>query len=125
MIEESLAEAARRVPEVMFDAEHFFDGYAADPGYALACLEAASRGGRALDRAVRHQRRPPAARDRKRGRAGRTAIVPPERLGIHTHNDTENAVANTPRRGAGRRAPGPGHAERPGRALRQRQPGRA
>ena len=27
--------------------------------------------------------------------SGSTAIVPPERLGIHTHNDTENAVANT------------------------------
>ena len=78
----------------MFDAEHFFDGYAADPDYALACLEAATRRRRTLDRAVRHQWRPlphEVARIVERV----AAIVPPERLGIHTHNDTENAVANT------------------------------
>jgi 2-isopropylmalate synthase len=94
MIEDSLAEAGRRVSEVMFDAEHFFDGYAADPAYALACLEAAKRAG---------------ARwivlcDTNGGRLPHeiakvveqvTRLVPPERLGIHTHNDTENAVANT------------------------------
>jgi 2-isopropylmalate synthase len=94
MIEESIAEACRRVSEVLFDAEHFFDGYQADPGYALACLEAARRGG---------------ARwivlcDTNGGRlpheiatiVERTAaLIPPDGLGIHTHNDTENAVANT------------------------------
>jgi 2-isopropylmalate synthase len=94
MIEDSIAEASRRVPEVMFDAEHFFDGYVADPGYALACLEVARRGG---------------ARwiilcDTNGGRLPHeiaaivervATVIPPEELGIHTHNDTENAVANT------------------------------
>jgi 2-isopropylmalate synthase len=94
MIEDSIAEASRRVPEVMFDAEHFFDGYVADPGYALACLEVARRGG---------------ARwiilcDTNGGRLPQeiaaivervATVIPPEELGIHTHNDTENAVANT------------------------------
>jgi 2-isopropylmalate synthase len=94
MIEDSLAECGRRVPEVMFDAEHFFDGYALDSGYALACLEAARRAG---------------ARwivlcDTNGGRLPHeiakvveevTRVVPPEQLGIHTHNDTENAIANT------------------------------
>jgi 2-isopropylmalate synthase len=94
MIEDSLAEVGRRVPEALFDAEHFFDGYAEDPGYARACVEAALRAG---------------ARwivlcDTNGGRLPHeiaqvveevTALVPPERLGIHTHNDTENAVANT------------------------------
>ena len=47
--------------------------------------------------------------------------IPPDQLGIHAHNDTENAVANTLAARARRRAPGAGHAERPGRALRQRQ----
>lgn len=45
MIEESvrfLKEAGR---EVIYDAEHFFDGYKADPDYAMATLEAADRGG--------------------------------------------------------------------------------
>ena len=31
--------------EALFDAEHFFDGYAANPDYALACLHAALEGG--------------------------------------------------------------------------------
>ena len=94
MIEESVAEAGRRVPEVIFDAEHFFDGYAADADYALACLAAATSGGarwivlcdtnggclpHEIARAVERV----------------SQLVPPERLGIHTHNDTENAVANS------------------------------
>jgi 2-isopropylmalate synthase len=94
MIEDSLAEAARRVPEVMFDAEHFFDGYAADPGYAMACLEAADRAGaRWIVLCDTNGGRLPHEIARIVERV--TAIVPPERLGIHTHNDTENAVANT------------------------------
>jgi 2-isopropylmalate synthase len=94
MVEESVAEACRRVREVLFDAEHFFDGYLADADYALACLDAARRGG---------------ARwivlcDTNGGRLPHeiTEIVervaeriPPDQVGIHAHNDTENAVANT------------------------------
>src|SRR5690242_19665776 len=38
MIADSVAFLKRAGREVMFDAEHFFDGYAADPAYALACL---------------------------------------------------------------------------------------
>jgi 2-isopropylmalate synthase len=94
MIEDSLKEAARHVPEVMFDAEHFFDGYAADPAYALACLQAAQRAGaRWLVLCDTNGGRLP----HEIGRVVEevTAVVPPERLGIHTHNDTENAVANT------------------------------
>ena len=34
-----------RVDEVMFDAEHFFDGFRANPDYALQCLKAAQEGG--------------------------------------------------------------------------------
>ena len=94
MIEESLAEAARRVPEVMFDAEHFFDGYLADPGYAEACLEAANRAGvRWIVLCDTNGGRLPHEIARVVERV--VTVVPPERLGIHTHNDTENAVANT------------------------------
>src|SRR3546814_6713066 len=39
MIGESVAMAAGRVAEVMFDAEHFFDGYKANPSYALDCAD--------------------------------------------------------------------------------------
>jgi len=92
MIEESIAEAARRVDEVMFDAEHFFDGYAEDPGYALACLEAAARGGaRWLVLCDTNGGRLPDEIGRVVGEVARS--LPPGQLGIHTHNDTENAVA--------------------------------
>jgi len=94
MIEDSLAEAGRHVSEVMFDAEHFFDGYTADPRYALACLEAANRAGaRWIVLCDTNGGRLPHEIARIVERV--TAVVPPERLGIHTHNDTENAVANT------------------------------
>src|SRR5690242_1291277 len=45
MIGESVAHVARHLDEAIFDAEHFFDGYAADAGYAMACLEAALAAG--------------------------------------------------------------------------------
>jgi 2-isopropylmalate synthase len=94
MIEESIAESLRHSPEVMLDAEHFFDGFKDDPAYALACLEAALAGGAqwvvlcdtnggTLPHEVARIVKDVARR------------VPTEKLGIHTHNDTENAVANT------------------------------
>ena len=53
--------------EALFDAEHFFDGYRANPGLC-AVLPARGAGcGRALDRAVRHQRRHLARRGGARG----------------------------------------------------------
>ncbi|MEZ5930655.1 MAG: citramalate synthase [Alphaproteobacteria bacterium] len=94
MIADSLAEAKKRASEVMLDAEHFFDGFAADPGYALACLEAAIGAGA----------RWVVLCDTNGGRLPHEVatavekvltVVPSEKLGIHTHNDTENAVANS------------------------------
>ena len=92
MIEESVAEAGRRADEVMFDAEHFFDGYLEDPGYALACVEAAQRGGaRWVILCDTNGGRLPHEIEQITARVAQ--MVPPERLGIHTHNDTETAVA--------------------------------
>src|SRR3546814_19835798 len=45
MSAESVAHAATRKSEVMFDAEHFLDGYKANPAYAMECIEAAYRAG--------------------------------------------------------------------------------
>ena len=59
-----------RMDEVIFDAEHFFDGYKANPDYAMACLAGGRDGGRALAGAVRHQRRHAAGRDRAHRRRG-------------------------------------------------------
>ena len=69
---------------------------------------------------------PTAARCRPRSGAITGAVIaagiPGERLGIHTHDDTGNAVANTLAAIDAGRAAGAGHAERARRALRQRQP---
>ena len=47
MIEDSVAYCVAQGKEVIYDAEHFFDGYRANPTYALATLAAATRGGAA------------------------------------------------------------------------------
>jgi len=94
MIADSVAEAAARAEEVMFDAEHFFDGYRANPDYALACAQAAydagarwvvlcDTNGGTLPDEIESVVRAVAER------------IPGSHLGIHCHNDTENAVANS------------------------------
>jgi 2-isopropylmalate synthase len=94
MIEESVALAAARADEVIFDAEHFFDGFAADPGYALTCLEAAARGGaRWLVLCDTNGGRLPHEIEAVVGEVAKH--LPAERLGIHTHDDTGNAIAGT------------------------------
>ena len=95
MIETSVAhlvEATQR--PVFFDAEHFFDGFAANESYALAALQAAFSGGAArlvlcdtnggclpmdISRAVVRVRE----------------VLPTASLGIHVHNDSGLAVANS------------------------------
>ncbi len=94
MIGESIAHAATRLDEVMFDAEHFFDGFAANPGFARDCLQAALDGGaRWIVLCDTNGGTLPHDIERIVGEAAR--IVPPERLGIHCHDDTGNAVANS------------------------------
>ncbi|MFY7780361.1 MAG: citramalate synthase, partial [Tagaea sp.] len=94
MIGESLAEAIRRGKETMFDAEHFFDGYKANPGFALDCLKAAlAAGARWLVLCDTNGGTLPHEVERIVGEVAKH--VPGDRLGIHCHNDTENAVANS------------------------------
>ena len=57
--------------EVIYDAEHFFDGFKRNPDYALRTIQAAADAGRGLDRPVRHQRRRLARGGRRGRRAGR------------------------------------------------------
>src|SRR5215470_13388505 len=93
-IRDSVRAAKAKGREVLLDCEHFFDGYKANPDYALACAEAAHQEGarwvvlcdtnggtlphevEAIVKAV-------------------TAVVPGDHVGIHAHNDTEQAVANS------------------------------
>jgi 2-isopropylmalate synthase len=93
-IRDSVRAARAKGREVLVDCEHFFDGYKANAGYALACARTAHQEGArwvvlcdtnggtlphevtAIVKAV-------------------IAAVPGDHLGIHAHNDTEQAVANS------------------------------
>lgn len=91
-IRASVAHAAA-TREALFDAEHFFDGYRADPGYALDCLRAASEAGARW--IVLCDTNGGTLPD-EIGRVVRAVIaagIPGDRLGIHAHDDTGNAVA--------------------------------
>lgn len=93
MVRDSVSFLKKAGMDVVFDAEHFFDGYRANPDYALAVLDAAAQAGadsidlcetnggilpfqvQAIVEVV-------------------AAHLPGQRIGIHTHNDTGCAVAN-------------------------------
>ncbi|RZS88695.1 2-isopropylmalate synthase [Phyllobacterium myrsinacearum] len=93
-IDASVRAAVEAGKEAIVDCEHFFDGYKANPDYAMACAKTAydagarwvvlcdTNGGTqpgeisAIVRAV-------------------TKTIPGDHLGIHAHNDTEQAVANS------------------------------
>jgi 2-isopropylmalate synthase len=93
VIADSIAFIKRRVDEVIFDAEHFFDGFRANPDYALECLKAAQDGG--ADWIVlcdTNGGRLPSDIREALTHVNRTIKTP---LGIHCHNDSELAVANT------------------------------
>jgi len=94
MIAESVTHAKTRVEEVMFDAEHFFDGYKANPAYALDCVKAAfEAGARWIVLCDTNGGTLPHEIERIVGEVAKT--IPGSKLGIHCHNDTENAVANS------------------------------
>src|SRR6185437_57848 len=86
--------AKTRVDEVMLDAEHFFDGYRANPTYSLDCAKAAfEAGARWIVLCDTNGGTLPHELERIVGEVAKT--IPGTRLGIHCHNDTENAVANS------------------------------
>ncbi|MFY0691255.1 MAG: citramalate synthase [Paracoccaceae bacterium] len=94
-IAKSIAHIVEQEREALFDAEHFFDGYAANPEYALECLHAAySAGARWIVLCDTNGGTLPGA-VREIVRTVIESGIPGTHLGIHTHNDTENAVANT------------------------------
>lgn len=92
MIEESLAYLKVQGRGVIYDAEHFFDGYKEDPDYAIETLRAAARGGAEI--AVLCETNggamPWEVAEIVRKVSSKVDIP----LGIHTHNDGECAVAN-------------------------------
>ncbi len=94
MIRDSVEYLRAAGVEVIFDAEHFFDGYRANPEYALSCVRAASEAGAlSIDLC-----------DTKGGtlpsQIGEIVqdvamALPGQRIGIHCHNDAGCAIANT------------------------------
>lgn len=83
-----------RVDEVIFDAEHFFDGFIDDEAYSLRVLQAAhDEGADWLVLCDTNGGSMPALVER--AARGACAIAPRSRVGIHTHNDAELAVANS------------------------------
>jgi 2-isopropylmalate synthase len=91
-ISESIAALVTKKREALFDAEHFFDGYKANPDYALSTLKAAldagagwlvlcdTNGGTLPEEVYRIV-------------SEAQAKLPSARFGIHAHNDTDEAVA--------------------------------
>lgn len=94
MISDSIKHIVEKKKEAMFDAEHFFDGYKANSKFALRAAKTAFEAGvrwvvlcdtnggtlpSEISKIVKEV----------------TKIIPGENLGIHCHNDTGNAVANS------------------------------
>ena len=95
---ENIRETAKHIvknkKEFLFDAEHFFDGFKTNPDYALNCIKQAydngarwvvlcDTNGGTLPNEVREIV------------SKIVKVIPGKNLGIHAHNDTENAVANS------------------------------
>ena len=95
MIEESVAFLKKGADEVFYDAEHFFDGWKANPEYAMKTLEAAANGGADVLTLC----------DTNGGMARSWELAeivsavarkfPGIRLGVHAHDDCGTAVANS------------------------------
>ena len=94
MIGDTIAAAVNAGKEAMYDAEHFFDGYKADRDYALSCARAA------FDNGARWV----VLCDTNGGTLPHEVeaiindvltVIPGDRLGVHFHDDTGHAVANS------------------------------
>jgi 2-isopropylmalate synthase len=96
---ESIAESVKAVVasgrESMIDCEHFFDGYKANPAYALACATTAFASGARWVVLCDTNGGTQPSEVQAIVKAVITAGVPGENLGIHAHNDTGQAVANS------------------------------
>lgn len=93
-IRESVEAVRASGRESMIDCEHFFDGYKANPEYALACARTAYEAGARW--VVLCDTNGGTLPSEIREIVGKVReVVPGENLGIHAHDDTGHAVANT------------------------------
>ncbi|MDS9468373.1 citramalate synthase [Paracoccus sp. MBLB3053] len=94
-IRASVAHLVAQGREALFDAEHFFDGFEDDADYALSCLQAALVAGARWVVLCDTNGGTLPERVGEITRAVIAAGIPGDHLGIHTHDDTGNAVACT------------------------------
>jgi 2-isopropylmalate synthase len=94
MIRESISHVVSQKREALFDAEHFFDGYKHNPEYALNALKSAADAG--ADWLVLCDTNG-GTLPHEIGEIVHAAskALPDAKFGVHCHNDTENAVANS------------------------------
>ncbi|MGH8635548.1 MAG: citramalate synthase [Burkholderiales bacterium] len=93
-IRDSVRAAKAKGREVLLDCEHFFDGYKANPAYALACAKAAyDEGARWVVLCDTNGGALPHEVEEIVGAVCKA--IPGDHVGIHAHNDTEQAVANS------------------------------
>src|SRR5260221_7352129 len=93
-IRDSVRAAKKRGREVLLDCEHFFDGYKANPQFALSCAKAAyEEGARWVVLCDTNGGALPHEVEAIVGEVVKT--IPGTHVGIHAHNDTEQAVANS------------------------------
>jgi len=93
-VRDSVRAAKAKGREVLLDCEHFFDGYKAKPAFALACAKAAyDEGARWVVLCDTNGGTLPHEVERIVGEV--CAKIPGGQIGIHAHNDTEQAVANS------------------------------
>lgn len=94
MITDSVRYLKERGRMVVFDAEHFFDGYKANPAYALECVRAASQAGAdSVDLCETNGGALP--HEVSAAVAAVVEALPGQQIGIHCHNDSGCAVAST------------------------------
>lgn len=93
MVYSSVKYLKERVDEVVFDAEHYFDGVKANPEYALACLNAAVDAG--ADWLVLCDTNGGAMPDVFQRETEKVVSQYALPVGVHAHNDSDSAVGNT------------------------------
>jgi 2-isopropylmalate synthase len=93
MIQDSVTYLVNAGKRVIYDAEHFFDGYRDDPGYALECLRAAADAGaeNVTICDTNGSSLPGQVAEATKEAVAQLDVA----IGIHTHNDLECAVANS------------------------------
>ena len=118
MIAESIAFLCAAGKRVIYDAEHYFDGYRAEPEYALACIRAAAEAGAETVTLCDTNGSSLPSQVAVATSAAIGALGDAVPVGIHCHNDAECAVANSLAAVEGRRCRARSTASASARATR-------